>query len=204
MYITKPKDEFLNRQHTTAVLKNLIRQPSAREAPPCPSCHLAESSSAFNNSSCNCNCPNAAQALSSDPDKHPIESLVVPLVFELSSLRLMQPCWSCEGHNAPDNQTLWKLPQVHFYALSPIYVQLLANHVNRLMLDKRLGCAWRVSFSNFGQTWGITYTLEPNLNGVDVPPSLVSMQQDLQTISEGLADAIKREAGTLLSAISTT
>ena len=38
--------------------------------------------------------------LSSDPERYPIEPGIVPLVFALRGLRVFEPCWSCEGHDA--------------------------------------------------------------------------------------------------------
>ncbi len=55
---------------------------------------------------CNCecsqHCPRAAHALSEDPDRHPIEPGIQPLVFAMKRLGVFTPCWSCEGHLPAD------------------------------------------------------------------------------------------------------
>jgi len=199
MYIPKPNSALLNKAKAEEELEQLIGQPSAREQRPCPNCQLPCESSLPSQCaiSCDANCVNAPQALSSEPDKHPIEQHVVKIVFELSTLRLMQPCWSCEGHLNGQGE-LWKLPQVSFYSASALYPKLLAGYLTKLKNNKQLHYPWQVIMVDYGQTWGPTYQLEPGLNHVDEEIVLPLLQEDLHKISDGLAEQLKQEARIML------
>lgn len=199
MYIPTPKPGFLNKDVSERELQELIEQPGAQELRPCPNCQLpSDSLSPTHNAvSCDVNCDNAPQALSSEPEQHPIEDNVVKIVFELSTLRLMQPCWSCEGHLNGQGK-LWKLPQVGFYAASALYPKLLATYLTRLKNQKDLNYPWQVTIVDYGQTWGPTYQMEPALNQIEEDIELPLLQADLQRISNGLAEQLKQEARRML------
>ena len=170
----------------------LVSQPGPHLVPPCQNCtnHKIQE--------CNSKCSNAPLALSSDPENFPLEPKVVPLVYELRKMRVVQPCWSCEGHIGHDGK-LWKFPQVCFYSGSPVYAMLLANHLTQLKHEKKITNDWSINVTAFGhQHGGITYTIEPKLYP-DVDIHLGSMQVDLLVISEDLADKMNREALNLLS-----
>lgn len=94
---------------------------------------------------CRCapECPDAPAALSSDPETHPVEAAILPLVFEMRRLGLFCPCWSCEGHLDPAGQ-LWKLPAVWFYCDSLVHVRLLAAGLTRLSAAGGLKAKWQV------------------------------------------------------------
>ncbi len=164
-------------------LARFIAQPGPAQVPPCPACahHIPEQ--------CSSRCVSAAPSLSSEPSRYPIEVKVVALVFELSATRLLQPCWSCEGHLGPDGE-LWKTPQVSFYSASPLYIQLLLRHIYALTLQKRLVYSWHVVVSDFGQTWDLTYTLEPDFKH-DKSIHLGNLQSDLQVLAEDLSVRLK-------------
>ncbi|MBI3773413.1 MAG: hypothetical protein HY272_12025 [Gammaproteobacteria bacterium] len=193
MKIIKPNIDVQHNRQIRADLLRLIAQPSAAEAPPCPSCTLHPKLA------CSSNCEHAPQQLSIDAVNYPIETNVVPLVYELASVRLIQPCWSCEGHLNPNGE-LWKIPQVSFYSQSPIYAQLLIRHISALNLQKRLTYPWHVALSDFGQTWDVTYTLEPNLN-YDQPRQvqLNLLQHDLNTLADHLCVRLKTLAQVMLN-----
>lgn len=123
----------------------------------------------------------------------------MPLVFELAATRLMQPCWSCEGHLGPDG-ALWKLPQVSFYSASPLYPQLLLRHIGNLELQKQLTYRWRVVLSDYGQTWQPTYTLEPELSR-DSNIHLGKLQHDLYILADDLCNKLKALAQATFSAL---
>jgi hypothetical protein len=133
-----------------------------------------------------------------NPVRYPIESKVVPLVFELTASRLMQTCWSCEGHMDKQNR-LWKVPQVSFYADSPIYPKLVLIHLTRLYQARQLGYRWHVVLSDFTQTLSLTYSIQPDLNQEE-SPRLGLLQQDLQVISNDMHSQLKLIARELLTA----
>lgn len=197
MYIPQPK--FLDKEKAEQELEQLLEQPDAQELRPCPNCQLPCESSlpAQCAISCDATCSNAPQALSSEPDKHPIEQHVVNIVFELSTLRLLQPCWSCEGHFNGQGE-LWKLPQVSFYSASELYPKLLAGYLTKLKNNNQLHYPWQVTMVDYGQTWGPTYQMEPSLNQIDEEIQLALLQQDLQKIADRLAEQLKQEARLML------
>jgi hypothetical protein len=192
--IVQPRAGIMNRERMKQDLLLLIKQPDAAESPPCPSCsnHVP--------GNCSSQCANAAPSLSSEPENYPIEIKVVPLVFELAATRLMQPCWSCEGHLGPNGE-LWKIPQVSFYSESPIYPQLLLKHIYALQLQKRLTYPWHLVLADYGQTWELTYTLEPNLNR-EQTIHLGKLQADLHTLADDLCQRLKALARAALADIS--
>lgn len=178
-------------------LELLLAQPDAAEVPPCQNC---EEHKVYQ---CSPKCPDAPRSLSIEPDRYPVEAKVVPFVFELRSIRLMQTCWSCEGHMNPQGE-IWKTPQISFYSTSSIYPKLLSNHIARLKSEKKLAFEWRIVLSDYGQQpWAVTYTVEPRLELIE-KPRLGALQGDLLRIGEDLADHIKNEARSLLKLISSS
>ena len=202
MYIPKPNSGMFDMSQAEQDLERLIAQPTAQQLRPCPNCQLPCDSDTPAHCAQNCepSCVNAPAALSSEPEQHPVERHIVNIVFELSSLRLLQPCWSCEGHLNGQGD-LWKLPQVSFYASSPLYPQLLVCYLIRLKGNKQLHYPWHISMVNFGQTWVPGYQLEAALNHIDEEVQLERLQQDLQTISANLAERVKQEARQMLAQI---
>lgn len=193
MKIIQPNVDMRHTDQVKQDLLRLIAQPSAAEAPPCPGCTLHPKLI------CSSGCEHAPRQLSIDAINYPIETNVVPLVYELSAVRLLQPCWSCEGHLNPKGE-LWKIPQVSFYSESPIYAQLLLRHISSLNLRKRLTYPWHIALSDFGQTWDVTYTLEPNLNYDQARHvQLKLLQHDLNTLAENLYARLKMLAQAMLN-----
>ena len=191
MKIELPNSLAENKRRTCAELNLLLSQPGAHLVPPCQHCckHVALS--------CNAKCVDAPRALSSDPDNYPVEPKVVPLVYELRKTRVMQPCWSCEGHF--DNAgNLWKYPQVSFYSVTSVYAMLLVNHLTLLKHKKLLNYDWQVAVSSFGQQCSsTTYTIEPKLHPTS-DQHLGAMQADLLCIAENLDDQLKIAAKQML------
>jgi len=191
MKIELPDPLAEDKRRTCSELALLLSQPGAHLVPPCQHCcrHIAVS--------CNARCIAAPRALSSDPDNYPLEPKVVPLVYELRKTRVMQPCWSCEGHFDSDGN-LWKYPQVSFYAAASVYAMLLVNHFTLLKYKKLLNYDWQVVVSSFGQACSsTTYTIEPRL----FPTSdqhLGAMQADLLCIAENLDEHLKVAAKEML------
>ena len=198
MHIPRPK---LNKSDIGLLiddLKLLIVQPSAAQSPPCPNCAI-KANIDMKHGLCNAGCYNAAQALSEDPVRYPIEEFVVPLVFELTSMRLVQTCWSCQGHLDRDGK-IWKLPQVSFYSKRPIYSQLLCNYLSRLHWQKVLQYPWEVVLTNYGRTWDITYTIRCDISQIN-NPNIQLMHKDLLRMAENLSEMIKDDAKNLVSDI---
>lgn len=177
-------------------LNILIRQPSALQSPPCKNCLDSDRRHWRGEGGCSPECEHAAYALSEDPNRYPIEAHVLPLVFELTSIRLVKTCWSCEGH-LDINGELWKLPQVSFYADKPIYSQLLCNYLARLYWRKKLHYPWEVVLTNFGRSWDISYTIKCDLSRIQ-KPDIKLMQEDLVEMANDLAKNIKMDARTLI------
>ncbi|GAB4519121.1 MAG: hypothetical protein Tsb0010_03400 [Parvularculaceae bacterium] len=138
-------------------------------------------------------CPNAPRALSADPDNHPIERGVLPLVFALRACGFFEPCWSCEGHLGPAGN-LWKAPRVWFYAAKPVHVRLLNGALAALAAGKRLHAPWRVAVTHSDvDNPEPTYSLEPALDQAG-EPKLGALQADAATIASSLPDALADEA----------
>lgn len=179
-------------------LNLLIMQPTALQSPPCKNCSEKDSSS-WDRAKCSAKCDHAPYALSEEPERYPIEEHVVPLVFELTSMRLVQTCWSCEGHLDIDGE-VWKLPQVGFYSKKPIYSQLICNYLAYLHWRKELYYPWEVVLTNFGGTWDVTYTIKCDLSRVK-NPDINLMQKDLVNMSKDLSERIKGDARSLIRSI---
>jgi len=191
MKINHPSERVHSEDQLRQDLIRFIDQPPPVDLPPCPNCveHLPDD--------CSPDCKQAASALSSEPDKYPLEPKVVPIAFELASLRIVETCWSCEGHLDQEGK-LWRMPQVSFYSASPVYPQLLLRYINKLVYEKRLSYPWHVVLADFGSTKGVTYSLEPNLNFVS-DPHLGKLQHDLLEVSKGLFLNLKNLAREMLS-----
>ncbi len=146
---------------------------------------------------CSRHCPDIPRMLSSDPENHPLESRIAPLVYELKRLEVFDPCWSCEGHNGTEG-ALWKIPRVWFYCRSVVHLRVLADALKELHLDRRLSVQWRVvlTFSD-GDNADTTFSLEPGslAPGPGAPrPPLAAMQRDVDTIAQHLRDVVFDEA----------
>lgn len=195
MKISTPNASAENLNLAITALQEFLSQAAPKEAPPCPGCqdHTPEK--------CKPGCSDAPRAMSIDPELYPIEPGVVPLVYELFSMRLVQPCWSCEGHTqelTDGEQFLWKIPQVCFYSSSPVYPQLLLRCLNDLKFTKQLEYVWHVVLSDFSQTWEVTYSLQPDLNQVD-KADIKLIQKDLLTISNNLYSNMRIQASKMLA-----
>jgi hypothetical protein len=184
MHIEEPRQNLLDAQQTLQSLKLFIEYPGPEVIPPCSGCqdHSA--------SACSPQCHDAKTALSSHPDEFPIEPNIVPLVYGLASTRVTQTCWSCEGHMDSENRLI-RLPSVSYYTSSPVYSQLLQRHLTNLSMDKLLAYQWQVVLSDFSQTWGITYSIMPNLNLETKDIRLGSLQNDLKIIAKDLQYKLK-------------
>ncbi len=170
-----------------SALVNLISQPSEKQQRPCPGCEVPVglSGSTTSTEQCNLHCPNAPKQMSSDPERYPIEPAIAPLVYAFYTLKLLTPCWSCEGHN--DNQgNLLKTPKLWFYAADDFYARLVAQYVSSLKARRLLNHDWMITLLPFSQSaFTTTYCLEPAGVNTDMT-TLHTLQQDVLTIAEHL------------------
>lgn len=172
-------------------LERLLNQPSSREARPCPGCDLVCPKCGSQSCTCTCSpsCEAAPRMLSSDPDEHPIETDIVPLVYALYSLRLTPPCWSCEGHYNRQGE-LDKLPRVWFNARTLAIPNLLAELLSEPRIAAKLSLPWHVCVVSWSQGIDVTFSVEPKVNPTD-DPQLSLLRRDVRTIAEGLETDMK-------------
>ncbi len=145
---------------------------------------------------CSTRCPDALKLLSAEPERYPIEPIILPLVFEMKRLGMFVPCWSCEGHLQTDG-TVWKVPRVWFYCEAPVYLRLLSDGLNGLKHNGKLNNDWHivVAFSDRDNP-ETTYSLEPRFKlGDNV--LLPSLQQDIGAIAIALQSMLTQEARSL-------
>ena len=189
------------------VLSLLVEQPSATVLRPCPGC-VKPCACPRNATDCGCGCspacPDAARALSSDPARYPVESLVVPLVFApdparypveslvvplvfaLAELRLAVPCWSCEGHLTVAGEWV-RVPQVWFYAEDAVLTELLARHLASLRDRGVVEHLWEITVSPYSACEVTTFVIRPVIDpGADARSELERLQQGLPVLASGL------------------
>jgi hypothetical protein len=184
-------------------LTRLVEQPSDREQRPCPGCDkICGCPSRSTRCCCGCSarCQDAARFLSSEPDRYPIEPYVLPLVYVLASLRLVFPCWSCEGHLRPTGG-LTRMPQVWFYSASTVYPELIAAHLAELTFRRTLAHAWTISVCPHTTGGATIFQIQPQqLDEAEVQAAeLASLQNDLVTIADSLAPSLRALARHMLA-----
>ena len=195
----KIKDHHFNIEDTSKVkieLLDLLRQPSDKDERPCPGCRLTFPGVDSTTSTANCsmNCPAAPLQMSSDPDRFPIEKHVVPVVYSIYSLKLMMPCWSCEGH-LDKSQNITKMPKIWFYSVSPFYAKLVSQVLSDLRQKRDLENDWIVRILPFSQSmFTLTYCIEPVKDLFTDYYELTSLQNDMLTIGEKLRSEVLRLA----------
>ena len=184
-----------------ADLRLLLAQPTDKQQRPCPGCDMA-CSCAKHSPACCCNCssgcPQAPRMLSSEPDEHPIEPHVLPLVYSLTVARVIQTCWSCQGHVHPNGQ-IHKLPEVWFYSPSVTYPALLAQHLTKLHTVDELSAPWQVSVAPYSAD-GTTamFLIKPELLPEVSEELLNGLQRDLHRIATSLPNHLRRLAQEML------
>lgn len=150
---------------------------SQSEGPVCrPDCNLA------GGQLCTYACPQAAQMLSSD-DAFPIESGILPLVFELKATRIFEPVWSCEGHYGPDGR-IFRKPSIWFCCESLPQTNTLADVISSLCIEIKAAVRWRISFACLGaDTPNSVFQLEPICESDD---RLEPIHRDMTVLAERL------------------
>jgi hypothetical protein len=175
--------------------ERLLEQPSENQLRPCESCDIPCPCCGSTSCACACTitCPQAPRTLSTDPEEHPIEEGIVPLVYALSTLRVVQPCWSCEGHNSPDGE-LYRPPSVWLYARSVFYPWLISEYLADLDNRGAIENPWHLCLVFFDpDNSDPTFVIEPDLGSIK-KPELGSLQRDVRVIAEGLEAGIKGRA----------
>jgi hypothetical protein len=177
-----------------ARLEALLAQSGPRQERPCPGCDVPCACSGSPSCTCGCalSCGHAPKQLSSDPERHPIEDRITPLVYALYSLKVCEPCWSCEGHYDASGM-LNRVPAVWFYADAAAYPALIADSLTDLKVKNTLTYPWQVSLVSWGNRLDITYAVEPDLRRVS-EPQLDELQADVAAISEHLFDNVRKAA----------
>lgn len=194
MRVEKPDFDAAIRREAKSDLKTLLREAGDRGARPCPGCAVACPECGSRGCTCRCapDCPEAPRQLSSDPERFPVEPEIVPLVYALTTLRVLPPCWSCEGHNDPTGK-LHKLPRVWFYAHSLAYPGVLAECLSDLKIAGKLSHHWRICIVADGDPAHGTFSLEPQIEANETP-KLEDLRADAQVISRELHDMVLRTA----------
>ncbi|MBM4123723.1 MAG: hypothetical protein FJ246_02015 [Nitrospira sp.] len=186
-------------------LARLLEQPTDRERRPCPNCDTTCGCPARSTQcccSCSARCPDAPRFLSSEPARYPIEPQVLPLVYVLAGLRLVPPCWSCEGHLQASGG-LTRLPQVWFYSASTVYPELIALYLKDLEFQKRLHHHWMVSVCPHAAGGATIFQIQPEqLTPSDVKKAeLQTLQDDLRTIAGSLDASLRQLAISQLKSV---
>lgn len=191
MKVEEPKSSFVDEASIISELEILLKQPDMNELRPCRSCDIKCEScnSTLCGCTCSANCADIPQAMSIDPERYPIEPGIAKLVFELNSLRLFQTCWSCEGHLSR-NGAVNKLPRIWFYSPSPIYPQLIVQHISELSCAHKLNYKWGVQMISWNGELYCTYSLEPVMD-FTTELDIALLHSDLQIISQNFADNIR-------------
>jgi len=186
----KIKDDIFKVEQKTQIkqaLIDLINQPSDKQDRPCPGCRFAvgHEQSVTTSEHCSAECVYAGKQMSSDPEKYPIEHSIVPLVYAFYTLRLLMPCWSCEGH-ADAKGNIFKTPKLWFYTTNDFFAKLVAQYVSSLKGVGKLNEHCTVRILPFSQSmFTTTNSLEPQ----DVIPkqtNLQTLQQDIEVIASNL------------------
>ncbi len=177
-------------------LRALIDALDLELARPCADC-TSPCGCARRSPTCACKCSpqclDAPRKLSSEGDRYPIEPGVVSLVFAFHTLRLVKPCWSCEGHG---HGTHFKTPQLWFYADSALYPELISRYVTTQ--SRRLSTTWTVSLcAHQADPTATTFALMPILKEAD-EADLPALQNDLRTLANGLKAGVRQIASDLL------
>lgn len=179
-------------------LSDLMAFRQQRNGRTCPGCGVRCPSCGSVSCLCKCgpDCELAPQELSSDPEKFPIESGIVPLVYALYDMEIGLPCWSCEGHDGLDGK-IGKLPQVWFYVLHQSYPDLLAKFLWQLFFDGHIQNQWNVTVVSADNATDTTFSIVPNTNGDTL--NLDKLRQDIRIIGErmyyDIADLARKYIG---------
>ena len=162
---------------------------------PCPGCTIKCDKCGSNHCNCNCavTCVNAPAQLSSEHARYPIEDNVLPLGFTLRSMKVCDPCWSCEGH-LDGAQKLTKLPQVWFHCNSMTLIRLLDDCITYFKLRAIINNSWQivVTYTEPGSLIN-AFSLKPEVQ-VGQSLELEVLQQDLMSMAQHLPEQLLSRA----------
>lgn len=191
------------RLQTAGSAQGIIDYPEPPLIRPCAGCHLRCACSGSMQCGCGCSpdCAEAVHQLSSDPEKFPIETGILPLVYAFKCLGACDPFWSCEGHNGPSGRAM-RLPAVWFYARSVLYPRLITEYAAKLHVQKQTRYPWHVTVTHSDTTnLDTAFSLEPNIR-LEAEPSLAALHSDIGVIAANLVTGIKKKAAAFLADIS--
>jgi hypothetical protein len=173
-------------------LERLLGQPSVAHLRPCPECDIRCPCRGSRTCPCGCSprCADAPAQMSSEPEAHPIEPGIAPLVYSLYALRVCHPCWSCEGHYDAGGR-LSRLPSVWFHSSSATYPAVIAECLWELEFANKLASPWRVAAVAWGNRLDSTFSIEPDLRRSE-PPPLSALHRDVEAIAAALVDEARR------------
>lgn len=182
---------LVHNKRTIEDIEHLLEAASYDILRPCNSCDRDCKCSSSKTCTCMCQvkCEFAPQAMSSAPDAHPIEHKIVPLVFCINCLRVLQPYWSCEGHNS-QNGKLFRAPQVWFYSESIIYPKMVGEYIDKLYHKKKIKNHWHICLAHTGGLLDTGYSIEPNIRVIS-QLQLKTMQEDIDIISDNMFYGLK-------------
>lgn len=174
-------------------LLRILEQPSLEVLRPCPECALPCASHASVRCTCGCHtqCERAAQSLSSDPSRYPIESKILPLVMEIAALRVCQPCWSCEGHENREGAIL-NLPSVWFYVDDMTVLDMFSRFLAWASAQRQLACQWHIEVV-YGAN-DIAFSCTPNAWALPASISLISLHLDVIRLSTCIREGFHQQA----------
>lgn len=193
MHIARAPQSNERLEQANEALRVLLRQPTTDKVRPCSNCDISCACSGSSTCTCGCgwDCKNAPAMLSSEPVGFPIEDGIVPLVFELTGLRVFHPCWSCEGHTR-GNGTLFKIPRVWFEPEDLIYVNLIDHHLKMLRAKKMITNTWLMIVVTPIEDTRTCFSIEPDRHQAS-EVSLSILQREVKviahTLREGVIDA---------------
>lgn len=171
----------------------VLGQPNADDERPCRDCDKACPDHASTTCTCQCSfaCPDAPTALTSDPERYPIEPRILPLVFELNALKVVQPCWSCEGHNGATEE-VEKLPSVWFYADDIVYAELLNTYLIESYARRLTHVPWIVTLSPGPED--TAFSCRPDIWGRSANATLKDLQSDAFALAKEVREQTRRLA----------
>lgn len=191
MRIALPTADERSQSRSAGDLEHLIRQPAEGQRRPCPDCELPCPCSGSPSCACTCSpaCPQAPKALSSEPQRFPVESAILPLVYALAVLRVTPPCWSCEGHLDALGK-LHKPPRVWFTTRALVYPDLISEYLAGLYTRKLTRSDWMVCLLDCGIRDETVFSIEPRAESEGYAP-LEQLQADVQAIAKEMPERVR-------------
>lgn len=159
---------------------------------PCDGCERScACQQALGQRACGCGpgCADAAERLSSEPDRYPIEEKILPLVYGLARLGHVTPCWSCEGHSAHDNGPT-RSPQVWFHVNDVGVATLIGEFLQRCWIHKVTRNPWQLRILALGDVFETVFSIEPDAQATQAP--LPELQADAAILGERVCEDLHR------------